>query len=94
MKETWLLRKAGISMKQIGYLLAANVGYALALNLFYVNNNIAAGGLAGIGTVLNYFLSVPVGRYYQRKKVCYHLCDYSRCLFTDCRYIVLFTMSD
>ena len=61
MKETWLLRKAGISMKQIGYLLAANVGYALALNLFYVNNNIAAGGLAGIGTVLNYFLSVPVG---------------------------------
>ena len=61
MKEDALLKKIGISRKQIGYLLAANVGYALALNLFYVGNNIAAGGLAGIGTVLNYFLSVPVG---------------------------------
>ena len=61
MKEDALLKKIGISWKQIGYLLTANVGYALALNLFYVGNNIAAGGLAGIGTVLNYFLSVPVG---------------------------------
>ncbi len=61
MKEDALFKKIGISRKQIGYLLAANVGYALALNLFYVGNNIAAGGLAGIGTVLNYFLSVPVG---------------------------------
>lgn len=61
MKEDALFKKIGISWKQIGYLLAANVGYALALNLFYVGNNIAAGGLAGIGTVLNYFLSVPVG---------------------------------
>lgn len=56
-----LLGKIGITWKQIMYLLAANVGYALALNLFYVNNNIAAGGLAGIATVMNYFLSVPVG---------------------------------
>ena len=61
MKEDALFKKIGISWKQIGYLLTANVGYALALNLFYVGNNIAAGGLAGIGTVLNYFLSVPVG---------------------------------
>ncbi len=61
MKEDTLFKKIGISWKQIGYLLTANVGYALALNLFYVGNNIAAGGLAGIGTVLNYFLSVPVG---------------------------------
>ena len=61
MKEDALFKKIGISWKQVGYLLTANVGYALALNLFYVGNNIAAGGLAGIGTVLNYFLSVPVG---------------------------------
>lgn len=61
MKEASLLQKVGISWKQIGYLLVANVGYALALNMFYVNNNIAAGGLAGIGTVLNSFLPVPVG---------------------------------
>lgn len=55
MKEDKLFQKIGISWKQVGYLLAANVGFALALNLFYVGNNIAAGGLAGIGTVLNYF---------------------------------------
>ena len=53
--------KIGITWKQILYLLAANIGYAMALNLFYVDNNIAAGGLAGIGTVMNYFISVPVG---------------------------------
>jgi uncharacterized membrane-anchored protein YitT (DUF2179 family) len=61
MKDSKFLDRIGISGKQIMYLLVANVGYALALNLFYVDNNIAAGGLAGIGTVLNYFLSVPVG---------------------------------
>lgn len=61
MKDMSPLKKVGISGQQLGYLLLANVGYALALNLFYVDNNIAAGGLAGIGTVLNYFLSVPVG---------------------------------
>ena len=61
MKEDKLFQKIGISWKQVGYLLAANVGFALALNLFYVGNNIAAGGLAGIGTVLNYFFSVPIG---------------------------------
>ena len=61
MKEDKLFQKIGISWKQVGYLLAANVGFALALNLFYVGNNIAAGGLAGIGTVLNYFFSIPIG---------------------------------
>ncbi|MGF6376648.1 uncharacterized membrane-anchored protein YitT (DUF2179 family) [Clostridiales Family XIII bacterium PM5-7] len=50
-----------ISWKQVMYLILANVGYALALNLFYVNNSIAAGGLAGIGTVLNHFMGAPIG---------------------------------
>lgn len=50
-----------ITGKQILFMLIANIGYACALNLFYVGNNIAAGGLAGIGTVLNYFLDLPVG---------------------------------
>ena len=40
MKEDKLFQKIGISWKQVGYLLAANVGFALALNLFYVGNNI------------------------------------------------------
>lgn len=50
-----------ITGKQILYMLIANIGYALALNLFYVGNNIAAGGLAGVGTVLNHFFDLPVG---------------------------------
>ena len=53
--------KTGVSLKQILLLLIADIGYALALNLFYVGNNIAAGGLAGIGTVLNYYFNWPIG---------------------------------
>ena len=51
----------GITKKQIWYLLVADIGYALALNLFYVGNDIAAGGLAGIGTVLHHFFNWPIG---------------------------------
>lgn len=60
-EETSLFKKLGIAPKQILYLFASDLGFALALNFFYVDNNIAAGGLAGVGTVLNYFLSFPVG---------------------------------
>ncbi|MDD7285681.1 MAG: YitT family protein [Candidatus Fimisoma sp.] len=60
-EERTLSARLGITSKQILYLLIADIGYALALNLFYVGNNIAAGGLAGIGTVLNYFFSWPIG---------------------------------
>lgn len=56
-----LFEKFDITWKQIGYLLLADTGYALALNLFYVGNNIAAGGIAGIGTLLNYFFGLPIG---------------------------------
>lgn len=56
-----LLKRVGIEGHQIFYLLAANICSALALNLFYVGNNIAAGGLAGIGTILNYFFKWPIG---------------------------------
>lgn len=48
-------------IKQFGYLLIADILYSLALNLFYVGNNIAAGGLAGIGTIVNSLLPIPVG---------------------------------
>ena len=61
METTKLFTKIGISSKQIFYLLIANVLYALALDLFYVHNSIAAGGLAGIGTVMNNFFNFPVG---------------------------------
>lgn len=61
MSKINLLEKTGITPKRIINLMIANVLYALALNLFYVHNNIAAGGLAGIGTVINSFFPVPVG---------------------------------
>lgn len=60
-KTSLLASFKSITGKQILYMLIANIGYALALNLFYVGNNIAAGGLAGVGTVLNYFFDLPVG---------------------------------
>ena len=59
--DAFLAEKTGISLRQIRYLLMANIGYALAVNLFYVDNSIAAGGLAGVGTILNSFTAIPVG---------------------------------
>ena len=56
-----LLKKIGITKEQVFYLLIADVFYALALNLFYVGNKIAAGGFAGIATVINAFIPIPVG---------------------------------
>ncbi len=61
MKEEKVIKGIGISWKQIGYMTVANVAYALSLNLFLVGNNIAAGGLAGIATVTNYYFGLPVG---------------------------------
>ena len=60
-KKQTILNKIGVTPKQIGYLMAANLCYALALDLFYVHNDIAAGGLAGIGTVLNSLFDLPIG---------------------------------
>ena len=35
--------------------------YVLALRLFFIDNHIAAGGLSGIATVLNYVIPISVG---------------------------------
>lgn len=61
MKTPSFLEKVGVTPRQILYLMLANLFYALALDCFYVHNNIAAGGLAGIGTVLNSVVGLPVG---------------------------------
>jgi len=61
MRKTSVFTKIGIIPRQILYLLIANVLYALALDLFYVHQGIAAGGLAGVGTVLNNLFHLPVG---------------------------------
>ena len=50
-----------ITAKQFFLVLAADILYAIALNCFYVNNKIAAGGLAGIATVINSFIPIPIG---------------------------------
>ena len=42
------------------YFLAGNLCYALAIQLFLVGNHIAAGGFAGIATVLNALVPVPI----------------------------------
>ena len=56
-----LAERIGIKKEQVMYLLLADVLYALALNLFYVGNKIAAGGFAGIATVINSFIPIPIG---------------------------------
>lgn len=43
------------------YMVLSQLIYALVLNLFLLNNNIAAGGLAGIATIVNAITPVPVG---------------------------------
>ena len=60
-KKPSLWDKFGVTPKQVGYLMISDLLYALALDLFYVHNDIAAGGLAGIGTVLNSLFNLPVG---------------------------------
>lgn len=46
---------------KVGYFLAANLMYALALDLFFLPHQIAAGGFAGIATVLCVFVPLEVG---------------------------------
>ena len=56
-----LAERIGIKKEQVMYLLLADVLYALALNLFYVGNKIAAGGFAGVATVIDSFIPIPIG---------------------------------
>lgn len=48
-------------IKSIKWIITGNLFYALALNLFLVDNGIAAGGFAGIATLINHFVKVPIG---------------------------------
>ena len=42
-------------------ILLGSVIYAVSVVVFTAPNNIAPGGLTGIGTVLNYLFSIPIG---------------------------------
>ena len=55
------MQGTNIQLSGMLYLILADIGYALALNMFYAGNNIAAGGLAGIGTILNFYFGIPIG---------------------------------
>ena len=57
------LAKYGISWSKSGMLILANLGYALGINLFLEDNQIAAGGFSGLGIVLNHFFYVPIGAF-------------------------------
>ena len=48
-------------IKSIKWIILGNLFYSLALNLFLVENRIAAGGFAGIATLINHFIKVPIG---------------------------------
>lgn len=55
--------------KRILFMLLGNAGYALSLNLFLAGNDIAAGGFAGLGVVINGLLrqlsmpEIPLGAF-------------------------------
>jgi uncharacterized membrane-anchored protein YitT (DUF2179 family) len=57
------LAKYGFSLGNTGLLILANLGYALGINLFLEDNQIAAGGFSGLGIVLNKFFYVPIGAF-------------------------------
>lgn len=55
------MKKYWSTVRTIILVLVGSSCYALALNLFLVRNNIAAGGFSGIATVIHYLTGLPVG---------------------------------
>jgi uncharacterized membrane-anchored protein YitT (DUF2179 family) len=51
----------GDDAKRLVYFFLSNFLYALALNLFLVKNQIAAGGFSGIATVIHSVIPIPIG---------------------------------
>lgn len=50
-----------VSLKSLLYLIAGNLGLAVALDCFFTPNEIAAGGFGGIGIIVSSLLPVSVG---------------------------------
>ena len=46
-----------------GIIVAGSVIYALSVTVFSSPNNIAPGGLTGVGIILNYLFSIPIGTF-------------------------------
>ncbi len=51
------------SFKNTIIIITGSVLYALSVSVFTAPNNIAPGGLTGIGTVLNYLFKIPIGTF-------------------------------
>ncbi len=51
------------TLEKAWYFFIGNLMYAIALDQFLVGNNIIGGGFAGIATVINYFVPIPVGTF-------------------------------
>lgn len=56
-----ILDKTIPQLKRLAYFFAGNLCFALSLRLFLVDNNIVAGGFAGIATAINYLIDIPIG---------------------------------
>jgi uncharacterized membrane-anchored protein YitT (DUF2179 family) len=53
--------KAGSVILGFMFMAGANICYVLAIQLFFAANNIAAGGFAGIATIVNYLIPIHIG---------------------------------
>ncbi len=56
------MKKYGFSLKSLAYIAVGNLGLALAMDLFFTANGIAAGGFGGVGVIVNFlFPKISVG---------------------------------
>lgn len=50
-------------MKELFFIILANLCYVTALQFFFAGNNIAAGGFGGLATVLNHIIPITIGNF-------------------------------
>lgn len=55
------MRQSGVNLKSLMYIIAGNFGIAMAYNLFYKANEIAAGGFGGIGLIVSTLTPLSAG---------------------------------
>ncbi len=55
------IKKHRFTAERVMYFFMGNLLYAFAVRLFFVENNIIAGGFVGIATIINYLLPINVG---------------------------------
>ena len=48
-------------LKRVLYIVLGTLISALAINIFFVPQNISSGGASGVGIILNYLFEFPIG---------------------------------